>query len=47
LACLNEKQTLSYAGRAASAAPAVGYASVHIKEQDALVDRALGFSQTH
>lgn len=42
LACLDNKQTLNYAGRAASAAPAVGYASVHLKEQEALVKQALG-----
>lgn len=41
LACLDSKQTLNYAGRAASAAPAVGYASVHLKEQEALVKQAL------
>ncbi|MGB1291667.1 MAG: 2-oxoglutarate dehydrogenase E1 component [Pseudoalteromonas sp.] len=32
---------LSYAGRKASAAPAVGYMSVHVKEQQALVNDAL------
>ena len=32
---------LTYAGRAASAAPAVGYMSVHVKEQQALVQDAL------
>jgi 2-oxoglutarate dehydrogenase E1 component len=32
---------LSYAGRKASAAPAVGYMSVHVKEQQALVHDAL------
>jgi len=32
---------LTYAGRKASAAPAVGYMSVHVKEQHALVDDAL------
>jgi 2-oxoglutarate dehydrogenase E1 component len=40
-ACLDAKQQLSYAGRAASASPAVGYASVHKQEQDALVMQAL------
>ncbi len=32
---------LTYAGRKASAAPAVGYMSVHVKEQQALVTQAL------
>ncbi len=32
---------LTYAGRNASAAPAVGYMSVHVKEQQALVNAAL------
>ena len=32
---------LTYAGRKASASPAVGYNSVHLKEQQALVDDAL------
>ncbi len=32
---------LTYAGRKASAAPAVGYMSVHVKEQQALVNEAL------
>lgn len=42
-ACLDEnKQTLSYAGRTPSASPAVGYSSVHMKQQDALVNQALG-----
>ena len=38
---LNDKQTLNYAGRTASASPAVGYSYVHIKEQAALVNDAL------
>ncbi|MEO8401712.1 MAG: 2-oxoglutarate dehydrogenase E1 component [Gammaproteobacteria bacterium] len=41
LACLDSKQVLSYAGRAASASPAVGYLSVHLKEQEELVMAAL------
>jgi 2-oxoglutarate dehydrogenase E1 component len=43
--CLNallaKGQTLEYAGRASSASPAVGYHSVHEKEQTALVSQAL------
>lgn len=39
--CLDKSQKLSYAGRPASASPAVGYASVHNKEQVALVMQAL------
>ncbi len=40
-ACLATNQQLSYAGRAASASPAVGYASVHLQEQEELVMQAL------
>ncbi len=40
-ACLNVGQTLSYAGRSFAASPAVGSASVHAKEQQALVEQAL------
>jgi len=40
-ALLSPKQTLSYAGRAATAAPACGHYSVHQQEQTALVDQAL------
>jgi 2-oxoglutarate dehydrogenase E1 component len=40
-ACLNSKQNLFYAGRAASASPAVGYNSVHMKQQVQLVQDAL------
>lgn len=39
--CLTEEQRLYYAGRKASASPAVGYSSVHMKEQTQLVDDAL------
>ncbi len=38
--------TLEYAGRPASASPAVGYMSVHIKQQQALIDDALTISPT-
>jgi 2-oxoglutarate dehydrogenase E1 component len=40
-AAIPEKGYLTYAGRNASAAPAVGYMSVHVKEQQALVFDAL------
>lgn len=39
--CLVEGQKLQYAGRSAAASPAVGYTSVHLKQQDALVMQAL------
>ena len=38
---LGKGQTLRYAGRPASASPAVGYHSVHEKEQEELVDYRL------
>lgn len=38
---VNKGATFTYAGRAASAAPAVGYVAVHTKEQRALVEDAL------
>ncbi|MHB1947326.1 MAG: 2-oxoglutarate dehydrogenase E1 component [Gammaproteobacteria bacterium] len=38
--CLDKSQHLMYAGRRASASPAVGYASVHAKEQAELVMQA-------
>jgi len=37
-------QTLGYAGRAPSASPACGYAQLHLKQQQALVDVALSES---
>ena len=37
-----EGQRLGYAGRAASASPAVGYAHLHQEQQKALVDQAFG-----
>jgi len=40
-ACLNNKQNLRFVGRSASASPAVGYSSVHIQEQENLVNDAL------
>ena len=40
-AAIPEGTNLTYAGRSASAAPAVGYMSVHVKEQQALVNEAL------
>jgi 2-oxoglutarate dehydrogenase E1 component len=39
--CIPEGTYLTYAGRKASAAPAVGYMSVHVKEQQTLVNDAL------
>jgi 2-oxoglutarate dehydrogenase complex dehydrogenase (E1) component-like enzyme len=41
MARLSQKPTLHYAGRDAFAAPAVGYASVHIEQQQGLVESAL------
>jgi 2-oxoglutarate dehydrogenase E1 component len=39
---LGNKQSVQYAGRPASASPAVGYHSVHVEQQQALVNEALG-----
>lgn len=39
---MTEGQKLGYAGRAASASPAVGYAHLHQEQQKALVDAAFG-----
>ena len=44
---LGRKFTLSYAGRAASAAPAAGYYSLHVQQQRELVAMALGPAATH
>jgi 2-oxoglutarate dehydrogenase E1 component len=40
---MRAEQTLSYAGRASSASPAVGYLQLHNEQQKALVDAALGW----
>lgn len=40
-ACLNSNQSLRFAGREASAAPAVGYFSFHQQQQNALIEDAL------
>lgn len=39
--CLTKKQQLQYAGRPASASPAVGYSALHKKQQAELVNEAL------
>jgi len=41
-ACLRKGQELRYAGRAPAAAPAVGHFDLHIEQQRALVEEALG-----
>jgi 2-oxoglutarate dehydrogenase E1 component len=41
-ACIAPDQQLHYAGRNASAAPAVGYLKAHLEQQQALVEEALG-----
>jgi 2-oxoglutarate dehydrogenase E1 component len=41
VACLDKDQALQYAGRSAAASPAAGYASVHLKQQEELVTKAL------
>lgn len=40
-ACLSPEQQLRFAGREASASPAVGYSHAHTEQQDALVNDAL------
>ncbi|EKD54063.1 MAG: hypothetical protein ACD_60C00126G0009 [uncultured bacterium] len=47
LTCLSHKINLCYAGRAASASPAVGYAAIHLQEQEALSIEALTNSLNH
>src|SRR5690554_6187538 len=42
LRCMRQDQELTYAGREASASPAVGYAKLHFEQQRQLVDDALG-----
>lgn len=40
--CLGKEQELIYAGREDSAAPAVGYHSLHIQQQQDLINKAIG-----
>ena len=42
--CLQRGASLVYAGREFSAAPAAGYPSLHKKQQQDLVDQALGLA---
>ncbi len=42
---LGDNQTLEFAGRPPSASPAVGYANMHIKEQNTLVQEALALRE--
>ncbi len=42
--CIDRKHTLRYVGRAYSASPATGTLSVHLAQQKALVDEALGLA---
>jgi 2-oxoglutarate dehydrogenase E1 component len=41
-AALSDGQTLHYAGRDASSSPAAGYHSVHVAQQNRLIEQALG-----
>jgi 2-oxoglutarate dehydrogenase E1 component len=40
-ACVSERHALKYVGRQHSASPAVGYYTVHLREQQALVNEAI------
>src|SRR5699024_1417904 len=40
-ACIGDRHTLSYAGRARAASPAAGHLKTHVAEQQALVEQAL------
>jgi 2-oxoglutarate dehydrogenase E1 component len=40
-ACISEQHTLKYVGRPHSASPAVGYYTVHLEEQQQVVDEAI------
>ena len=42
---IGEQNRLHYTGRVASAAPAVGYHGLHVKQQEALVAHALGLGE--
>lgn len=44
--CMREDQVLYYAGRVASASPAVGYSKLHHEEQRRLIDDALNLSHS-
>ena len=44
--CLTADQTLHFAGRKSSAAPAAGYSELHHLQQAELVDEALGLKPT-
>ena len=45
-ACLSDGQTLTYAGRPASASPATGSFARHQQEQGTLLRQALGDNET-
>jgi 2-oxoglutarate dehydrogenase E1 component len=45
LESLPEDQSLTYAGRSASAAPAAGYPALHRKQQSDLINEALGINE--